>query len=153
MKKKYIFVILAVIMLINIALSIYINVEKNSGTAICFANGGGCGYVQESAYSVVLGIPLTTLGIVFFAILAVSFLFRAFKFGKKKFRKFVIILSSMIVSGSILFALWLLHVQFNILGQICTYCLWIDSLTILSGIIFFVFVGKDTYALFKKKDV
>jgi len=153
MKKKHVFIILALIMLINIALSVYINIEKSSGSGVCFANGGGCEYVQESAYSVLLGIPLTTLGMVFFAILTICFLFRAFNLGKKKVKKFIIILSSMIVSGSILFALWLLHVQFNVLGQLCTYCLWIDSLTLVSGIIFFSFVGKDTYALFKKKNV
>ena len=147
MNKKRITIILIAAMLANILLSIFIQLQSNSGQnsnvlTKCFANQtgtGSCLSVQNSMYAKIAGIPVAVLGIIGFSLLALLRMMLlpdndVILYNRKKI---VMLASSAVVVGALL-SLWFLYVQAFILYTYCTYCLWADSITLASAVIFFV---------------
>lgn len=146
MQRKNLLLLLALLMVINIVLSVVIMVQKSGNDTLeggnCFADGGGCFTVQTSPYASVFGIPNPVLGIVFFGILTINLIFLAFNL-LGNLRRFFLILSSTIFFGGALFSVWLLHVQYMILRTICTYCIWVDAIMIFSTVLFIFIFWKE----------
>jgi uncharacterized membrane protein len=56
--------VVAALALLELAIAIYLEVERARGRAVaCPIGGGGCETVQQSSYSKLAGIPLPILGI------------------------------------------------------------------------------------------
>lgn len=133
--KKRILVILIAIFLINFSLSLYIGIKDSQVLPICGINiASSCNQVTESSYSTFLGIKNTLIRIIIFPLLAIYFLY--YYLTKKKYLKN---LGIIILSFSTIYALRLLFIQFFVLKEICRYCLIIDTLTIASLIIFYIY--------------
>jgi uncharacterized membrane protein len=55
----------AVLALLELAIAVYLEVERARGRAVaCPIGGGGCETVQQSSYSKLAGIPLPILGLI-----------------------------------------------------------------------------------------
>ena len=132
MNKKILTVLIA-IFLINFSLSLYIQIKDSQSLPICGINiASSCNQVTESSYSTVLGIKNTTIGIVVFPLLAI-FMLVYYKIRKKYLKS----IGSLILACSAIFALRLIYIQFFVLREICKFCIIIDTLTILSFLIFY----------------
>ncbi len=149
---------LCVAMCVNLVLAIFIEYQKrasqnNTGfITSCFAdiNAGGCGTVASSVYATTFGVSNPWYGIFFFSFLLIVSILEIRAIFYKSHTKTILffILRYVQTYGMILatiFALWLLYVQFFILYAICTYCLWVDGITITWTIAYFVLRTKILY--------
>jgi uncharacterized membrane protein len=126
MKQKNIKIISGIIILlilVQIAMSIWIIYEDNKQTNVnlCII-GNSCEQVQDTKYSEIFGIKLSYIGLGAFIILFFSFFIN-----KKIFFWFSLI--------GACFAIYLMFVQFFILKQLCSNCLIIDvSMLVIFGL-------------------
>jgi uncharacterized membrane protein len=141
----WMFILLAVCMVINVVLSGYIMYQKNyndsqASVDTCFLGDGGCYTVQTSSYARTFGIPNPYYGYFFFSIGAILFFGLALNVKYKFFSKSTVIdLADYILFGMIigsLFSIWLLYVQYLILKTTCKYCLAVDFIMIGTTILF-----------------
>ncbi|MFT4313358.1 MAG: vitamin K epoxide reductase family protein [Candidatus Woesearchaeota archaeon] len=143
-------------MFVNFLFAVFIESQKRAIenqteiVANCFADvtAGGCGTVATSVYATTFGVSNPWYGIYFFSFLILVGLIELFhiKDNQKSFLFLLPIVRYIQTFGMILatvFALWLLYVQFGILGAVCTYCLWVDGITIVWTIAYFIL--RDTY--------
>ncbi len=115
---KVISVVLAVAGLVDAA---YLTYEHFSQRIVPCSNSWivDCGKVLNSEYSTVFGIPLSLLGVFFYLLLLVSFLFADRASGKFKLLQWSpFVLSS---SGLIASAVFM-YLQLGVIGAICLYC-------------------------------
>lgn len=134
--KRITFAALALFMLVNLALSLFIQSQKGSregATSKCFEGTEGCATVQTSMYANTLGISNPVYGILFFslwtllfAVLAYGARSKAWQRAHNHIKEFLL---STMVFGT-LFSLWLLYLQFFVIGAVCVYCLWVDAIMI-----------------------
>jgi uncharacterized membrane protein len=78
----------------------------------------GCDIVTTSEYSVILGIPVVLLGVLYY----LSILFSAYAFleyGSLKYFKY----TAAFTGVGFLFSAWFVYVQVGILEALCQYCL------------------------------
>jgi len=108
------------------------------GIPPCTING--CETVLTSPYSIILGFPISLLGVLFY----LSVLFTAFILRKKDTYLIKIILLT-ITSVGFLFSLYLLYLQVSVIGALCQYCLFsfLFSTTLFVGVVLY-FLKKDT---------
>mgnify|MGYP002133842483 CR=1 FL=1 len=120
MKKVPNWIILSILLIACIGFfdTVYLTTNHYRGTvAPCFITGG-CDRVTTSVYSVIAGVPVAVLGMLFyFSILLLS----AWYIQKEDMRAFKgLTLLSYIGFGM---SLWFIYVQANIIGAWCVYCL------------------------------
>lgn len=96
----------------------YLTAHKLFGTPLKCGVVGGCEIVSQSPYSMVFGIPLSLIGMVFYLTMFFGALVYR-EFGLEKTLKAVSILSIV----SILTSAWLVGVQIFIIQAICIYCM------------------------------
>ncbi len=153
--------ILLIAMLVNLFLSAYIEHQKNQAIKsiveeletgkpsddidTCFrtVNGttGSCATVQSGPYSLLFGISVGTIGILFFTGMSVLFaLLLYFKVKNHHFlqtrRKLIRVIFTVMMVGGSLGAVRFIYLQFGVIKAICMYCMWIDSLLIVATILF-----------------
>lgn len=131
MNKKKILIISIII--INLVLSFYLVYTNEKSGGICII-GESCSEVQSSEYGKLLGIPLSKIGVISFAVLLIIYLL------KEKYNFLKQVFSTLVVIGG-LFALYFLSIQAFILKQFCSTCIVIDVLAIILPII--VLAQKD----------
>src|SRR3989344_2504165 len=124
--KKY-DLILGLLILAEIAFSLYIGIAARGSDAFCTV-GTDCETVQNSIYGSLFGIKLAWFGVLCFSILFILFLIA--RVNKKLYWMFF--LASLI--GALL-ALYFIVLQMFVLRQICTECLIIDGIAILMLVI------------------
>ncbi|HLP79350.1 MAG TPA: vitamin K epoxide reductase family protein [Acidobacteriota bacterium] len=163
--KKFSRIIILVLLLIgaiaNICLSSYIehqkvlNEQKSADTIEeCFLGDGGCATVQTSIYATNFGFttqwfalsnPLLGIYVYsLFSVLFAYFLLRAF-FGDMHTKLISRQAMYALIWGNVvgaLFSSWLLIVQFFIIDATCKYCIWVDSIQIVTAIVLLLF-GKE----------
>ena len=108
------------LIIIGIAIQIYLTISKYDTSILACPESGviNCESVITSQYSVILGIPLSVLGIVLYA-LAIPFVFRWGDTGK--FLWSVAALASLAYSFG----------SQALLGLVCIYCMSFDAITII----------------------
>lgn len=148
--KNGLLVFFMLAMFANVVLSIYIYAAKllgeqgiSSGGSCFAADIGDCLKVQLSSYASIFGIPLSIYGAVFFFVVFVLLLGLFFESRTHSISRLVKDYSKSIRISLVLlyiwggaFSLWLMGLQFFIIGELCKFCLWVDSITLGSAIIF-----------------
>lgn len=121
----------------------------NTGTSsiesdTCFRNGtslGSCAAVQNSKYGILFGISTAMVGVLYFTLLFLLFflLFLLQKWHPAIFEKtknlFRIGLTVLIIGG-VFGAAYFIFLQLVVINSICTYCMVIDVLMLLTGGLF-----------------
>ncbi|BCX15185.1 MAG: hypothetical protein KatS3mg097_077 [Candidatus Parcubacteria bacterium] len=110
---------------LGILISLYLLYLSQSEGVACGLSG--CNLVIKSEYSEFLGINVALLGVIYFVVIFFLFLFTSQKLMRIKI---------FITTLGFIFALYLIYVQFFILGNFCYYCLIADSLALSIFIIF-----------------
>lgn len=125
--------ILIILSLIGLGISIYLSMNhldiERTGSfdhSICDLGGKiDCGSVLTSEYSKLMGIPVASLGVLFFLYIIFSVILAHFQKDRKALN-----LTLWISLGAFSFALYLLFVSWTKLDAFCIFCLSLD-LTIL----------------------
>jgi uncharacterized membrane protein len=148
--------LLTIFMLVNVALSAYIHIQKaallrGESTDICFAGTGtegNCADVQLSEYGKLLGVSVTVWGMILFSFMTLLIASLAYSLRHRRIitseqdiirtLKFAGICFAISAMGSAYF----ITLQFFVLGAICKYCMAIDSIALISAAIFFVTFKK-----------
>ena len=136
-------IIILVIAIIGFADAGYLTIEHYQGNVPPCSITGGCEKVLTSSYSVVLGVPVSLAGAIYYVIIAAGAL--AYLEGKhEKIFRWTLLLT---VFG-LIFSLWFMSVQAFILDSYCMYCIGsaVSStlLFIVAGIIFAKYRSTDT---------
>jgi uncharacterized membrane protein len=111
---------------LGIADTTYLTAKRFTGSEVnCFITDG-CSVVAKSSYSLVLGVPLSLIGGLFFlAILVLAICYLA-----KRQPRFLLWGSWLAIPG-MLIAWWYEYVQFYIIYAICIYCVMAAALSTL----------------------
>jgi len=125
--NKIIFVLIAIAVLGMID-AVFLTVKHYSGAIDCSVISG-CQEVLNSDYSEIMGIPLALMGTAYY--LLVIFLSLFFIDTRNKYALMGL---KYIPSFGFLFSLWLVYLQFFVIGSICQYCM----LSALSSTILFI---------------
>ncbi|MFA5947130.1 MAG: vitamin K epoxide reductase family protein [Patescibacteria group bacterium] len=127
--------------LIGLLDSGYLTAHKLFGTPLRCGVVGGCEIVSQSPYSMVFGVPLSLIGMLFYLTMFFGALTYR-EFGLEKVLKAVAILSVV----SILTSAWLVGVQLFVIKAICIYCM-------ISAGISFVLVNLGVHILLTLKKI
>ncbi len=113
--------------IIGIIIEIYLTIVKYQSSLLVCPNTGviNCENVLTSPYSEILGIPVSILGIILFA-LAPIFVFKYGESGR--------FLWSIAGAGAVLYSL----ISQAIIGSVCIYCLTADTVIILLLVLIFL---------------
>jgi uncharacterized membrane protein len=153
--------ILAAAMLLNMFIATYIELQEisiSSGKSpitgdVCFINSttsgvGDCFKVQASPYSSLFGVSIAGWGMIIFLFMTVAMGSFAMSIKKNKpisfyeqarFRRLLFLVFIL----ATLFALGFLYIQFFVIGALCKYCTILDTITIVSAIVFFITFKRD----------
>jgi uncharacterized membrane protein len=92
-------------------------VREASSTLICAT--GGCETVQSSPYAEVLGVPVALLGLAAYSLLVATALLRS---------EAALFVHTVLALAAVVFSLYLFHVQVELIGAICDWCLASDAI-------------------------
>jgi uncharacterized membrane protein len=120
-----------VIAIVGLVDSIYITIQEETGGALagCTAKTGlvDCAAVIHSPESVILGIPVAALGIVFFAFMIAIMSPWAWRSARREIWQLRV--ASLVVGMG--FVIYLLYAELFEVGNICAYCTSVHILTFL----------------------
>jgi uncharacterized membrane protein len=122
------FLLMFLLAIFGFADSFYLTLEHFLKRSVICLNGSGCDLVLQSSYSVVLGIPISAVGLVYYLSVAVLS-FWAYKKNSELQRYFVARLPLV----GFLASAWFVYLQAFVLRAYCTWCLFS---ALLSTIIF-----------------
>ena len=122
--KRHKYDLIVILAVFNLAVSLYLAITKILGLPVPCTITRGCEVVLNSKYSVLLGVPLPILGIIFYSAIIVLALLA------NHYHKAGRLLTLALGIGS-LFSLSFLSIQLFVLKHFCEYCLATDSITIL----------------------
>ena len=127
--KKIIFVIL---ILIGLGVSSYLTslhyAEKEPVCGVSFSN---CDAVLTSEYSVMFGVPLALMGVIFYSTTFILFLFFIFKnLSDENRSKLANGIFALEFTG-VLFSAYFTYLQFFVIKAFCPYCLTSAVVTLL----------------------
>ena len=96
----------------------YITVKYYSGGEVACPITGGCGDVLTSAYSQIMGFPVSAYGLIFYlAALLLAFLYL------DSGRKWIENAMPLLGFTGFLFTLWFVYLQIFVIEAICFYCM------------------------------
>jgi uncharacterized membrane protein len=125
--------VLFILSLVGIADATYLSITHyfSSSQALLFCDPvtGGCSTVLSSPWAVQFGVPLVLLGMGYYIIVAIFSFFYAWR-GRELALRVVLGLTTV----GFFFSMWLVYLQFGVIGSICWYCL-LSALT--STLLFF----------------
>lgn len=116
--SKWFVISILTLSIIGIVDSVYLAVKHYTHSDINCSIFSDCDVVTTSVYSIILGIPVALLGVIFYGLIFILVLM----FSKSGNRRSLISLST--VSGiGFLASMWFVYVQAFILNAFCFYCL------------------------------
>lgn len=121
---------LLVLSVMGIGVSAYLAYTKLTSSPIICGGNSGCGIVQNSPYSTVIGIPLGIWGMAYF-----FFLFSLFYIENIKKAGLV---RSLAVLWGLVFSLYLTYLEAFVIKAYCLWCLASFVIIILVNMIFFI---------------
>ncbi len=105
----------------GLAISLYIHHKKQAGESMVCPLRGNCETVVHSQYSRFFGIPLEYLGVLYYALVALSYvILLGFPYLVHQTFIFFVVSASL---AAFLFSLYLTFIQLFALRQLCTWCL------------------------------
>lgn len=105
--------------IIGFADASYLTIEHYQGNIPPCSLTNGCEKVLTSSYSVILGVPVSLAGSIFYLAVAVG----AFAYLEGK-RERIFFYTQILTMFGLLFSLWFIYVQAFILQAYCLYCLF-----------------------------
>ena len=111
------------------ALLVHQKIAQGSAECVVFK---GCEKVLFSAYNTLLGVSLSWWGMGFYGAFIIASLWYAVS--SKGSGKGIL---QLLVGGGFLFSLYLLHLQINVIGELCTYCVGSFLVLLISGYVIF----------------
>ncbi|MDA1060357.1 MAG: vitamin K epoxide reductase family protein [bacterium] len=96
----------------------YLTISHYTGLDLGCSITKGCESVTTSAYSVIYGIPLSLLGLLYYF----TILFLSLLYYDTKNRKILSFIPPLTTVG-FLFSLWLVYLQIFVIEAICQYCM------------------------------
>lgn len=123
-------IVTLLIALVGFADAGYLTVEHYQNVIPPCSLTGGCETVLTSAFSTILGIPVSLLGVIYYLVIAVGF----FAFLESKNHEVLRVTLLLTVLG-LLASLWFLFLQVFILHAYCAYCL----VSVITSTTLFVF--------------
>jgi vitamin-K-epoxide reductase (warfarin-sensitive) len=122
---RYVFILLAIVGIV--AASLALREHYRQDTSPCSINDKwDCGIVNKSPYAVIGGVPVAMIGIAGYLLIGVL----------GGMRRYLLLLIA--TSGGLAFSLYLAHIEANILGVWCIYC--VISLGVISVVTLLVLV-------------
>jgi uncharacterized membrane protein len=121
-KHKYDTII--ILALIGFGVSLYLSITHYLGFTVPCNITHGCEVVLNSKYAVILGVPLSLLGVFYFTGVIVSALLASHYVIWRK-------LLTVLLGLGALAALAFLTIQFFVLKKVCQYCLITDVISLL----------------------
>src|SRR3989344_2729794 len=124
----------------------YLTYEAFTGGVVPCSLTGGCETVLSSQYADIYGIPISLVGMLFYAtalILAVNILD-----GKAKALDFLLVISSV----GFIVSLVLVYIQFFVIEAICVYCLTSAGISTFIFILVLFIKNKMTLSVIPDKD-
>jgi vitamin-K-epoxide reductase (warfarin-sensitive) len=115
---KYVLLILALFGIIVSSLALREHYREYGDSPCSINERWDCGVVNHSPYAVLAGIPVAALGIAGYLLMAALALFRSYR------------LLLVVILGGLGFSLYLAHIEKDVLGVWCIYC--VISLGIIS---------------------
>lgn len=107
--------------LVGMAVAGYLTYTRYSGASIT-CTSGGCETVQESDYAVVAGIPVAVLGLIGYALIALTAL-SAHELARTA--------GAVLALVGFAFSAYLLYAQLGPIGSVCDWCLANDVVAVL----------------------
>ena len=99
---------------VGIAVSAYLTYNHLAGTApVCVGGSGGCGAVQASRYSEVLGVPVAVIGVFGYAAMLLSALIRTER---------AAVFGLFFALTGALYSAYLTYLELFVLRAICQWC-------------------------------
>lgn len=141
--------LILILSLIGLLVSAYLSYSKLSGIPVKCSLLTGCETVEQSSYSMIFGIPVAVLGLVFYLSLIISTFFRVNINYKDLISKFVLIATAF----GFIFSLYLTYLELYVIFAICAYC--VLSALVSTGL-FFVSIYEnivDNKFLIKKEEI
>lgn len=135
----WLFAAFAAASFIGLADTVYLTTEHYLGAPVVCSLITGCNTVLASNYSVILGVPLSLLG-VFYYLALLSLTGFAFVFAKDYLFRIAVI----VVSVGFLSSLILIYIQIFVIKSICIYCM-LSALTSTFLFILAVYAAKKLY--------
>jgi uncharacterized membrane protein len=124
---------LFILSLVGIADATYLSIthyfSDSQALLFCDSVTGGCSTVLSSPWAVQFGVPLVLLGLAYYIAVAIFSFLYVFRRRQQALRV-VLGLSTV----GFFFSMWLVYLQFGVIGSICWYCL-LSALT--STLLFF----------------
>lgn len=115
-----IYIALSVFSFLGFALALYVFERKTSQKVMVCPIGADCHSVIHSDYSKFLGIRVEILGIFYYILMTLGYVFAFFNYAEFEFiRQLLFVVSCF----AFLFSIYLTFVQVAILRQFCSWCL------------------------------
>ncbi|OGY57109.1 MAG: hypothetical protein A2Y84_01580 [Candidatus Colwellbacteria bacterium RBG_13_48_8] len=127
-RKTWLVVLIIALAIVGLVDSLYLTYihYQQGGSAVCNAASGACNVVTTSKYSVVAGIPLALLGVLFYlSVLALVYLY-----GKNRKPKTLLIFSGWTALGFAI-STYLTYLQAFVIHAYCPLCLTSAASSIL----------------------
>lgn len=131
-----------VLALIGLADSIFLS-YKHITTDPLYCSSFGCDVVTTSAYSLILGVPVAYLGIIYYGTLVA--LMAAYMIGSDMRALWALRVAA---SVGVVFSGWFVYVQLFILGEMCPYCIVSAVTTLILAIVLW-----SNWAVFKRDNI
>lgn len=132
-------IFIALLATIGFILASYIRSHKKNEKPLVCPLEGSCETVVHSEYSTLFGIPLELLGMIYYGLIAVSYIFIIlFEYLVPGYVSTILLILSLI---AFIFSLYLTAVQAFVIHHWCTWCLFSASISTLICILsVFIFI-------------
>ena len=108
----------------GVLLSAYLTWTHLRGAVpVCVGGSGGCETVQTSRYSEILGVPVAALGLLAYAALLLSAVFRG---------AWAVFLGLFVALVGVLFSVYLTYLELFVIGAVCQWCVASAALMVAS---------------------
>ena len=115
---EWVYLLLAVLGILVAGILTTFHFSERAAAAYC-TGAGGCGSVQESAYSYVLGVPISLLGLVSYAIVAVL---AVLAIRRWRHREWVPLAVFGLSLAGTLYSAYLTYLELYVLHAVCPWC-------------------------------
>lgn len=130
---KWIVAVLFFAALVGFLDSFYLTLQKYMGFEIACTIVEGCNQVSQSAYSAVLGIPLSLVGCIYYFLIVLCSV-ALFDSKRPAFLLGIVLLSGL----GVITAAWLLYAQAFLIKAFCIYCLLSAATSVALFIVSFI---------------
>lgn len=108
----------------------YLAMNRLIGNPVVCYGSNGCGIVDASPYSSILGIPVSVLGAIFYAVTILLLV----QFFLKKEKRMLSLAAVMLIVGGV-FSIYFILLQALVIHAWCYYCIISDTIGIINALL------------------